>query len=120
MKRMLLISEDELNQLVSEGIANAVTNITKKIARTAASRYNNNLMFAPPRPWGGPTPRVEDYGGFCGSSSGGCGSDDGGCGSGSRTAGAPKESQLLNQQEDILSRTAEKTSHQKATSPKAK
>jgi len=91
MKRMLLISEDELNQLVSEGIANAVTNITKKIARTAALRYNNNLMFAHPRPWGGPTPRVEDYSGGCGSSSGGCGSSSrnssGGCGSSSYNGG---------------------------------
>lgn len=84
MKRMLLISEDELNQLVSEGIANAVTDITKKIARRAASSCYNNLMFTHPRPWGGPTPIVEDYSGGCGSSSGGCGSDDGGCGSGRR------------------------------------
>lgn len=91
MKRMLLISEDELNQLVSEGIANAVTDITKKIARRAASSCYNNLMFAHPRPWGGPAPRVEDYSGGCGSSSGGCGSSSrnssGGCGSSSYNGG---------------------------------
>lgn len=99
MARMILISEDELNGLIKEGISDAVTNITKKIAKRMAKYSYNNEMFCPrpqDRPWRAirglmpshdttPSDTYNDAG-WCGSSnSGGCGSTSsygsGGCGS---------------------------------------
>ena len=108
MARMILISEDELNGLIREGISDAVTNITKKITSCMARRSYNNEMFCPrpqDRPWGvirglmpshntTPSDTYNDVG-WCGSSnSGGCGSSprptrySGGCGSGSGGCGS--------------------------------
>ena len=72
MRKMILISESELKDLIFEAVNNVIDGVTKEIASRAAVRSYNNEIFRHR------APVVE--------STGGCGADDdddGGCGSSS-------------------------------------
>ena len=93
MGKMILISDDDLKDLIQEGITNAVDTITKKIASRAARVYNNEIFRHR-------APIVES----CGSTShsSGCGWDDdddnyySGCGSSNTGGGCGSSSSRSN------------------------
>lgn len=83
MSKMIIISEEDLRNLVTE----VVDNLTKKIAARSASRHYKNELFNRSKPVVVESGCGSSYGGGCGSSSssygggGGCGSShsSGGC-----------------------------------------